>query len=94
MKYLNRRRIIRHRSLLPVKVSIRDADNWVESNVLNCHKNGVCLLSELPCTPGDNLEVLAFDMAEKIPATVVWCRPTKDLTETKNMFKVGVQYSL
>ena len=93
MKGLNRRRSIRQRSLLLIKLSIQGAAGWVESKVFNCHKNGVCFLSDIPCSPGEKLEIMAFNMAEKMPADVVWCQPETDMTGFIKMFKVGVKYS-
>ncbi len=94
MKSLNRRRSKRHRSLLPVKVSIPETDIWVESKVFNCHRNGVCFSSDISCSPGENLDVLIPYENEKIHGQVVWCHPAKDVTDAKQIFKVGVKYSL
>ncbi len=93
MNSLNRRNIIRQRSLLPVKVRIPRTSKWVESTVFNLNKTGVCFLSNIPCSPGEKLEVNKFNAEEIIPAHVVWCQPIKDMTKSKQEFKVGIEYS-
>jgi len=94
MKSLNRRRVIRHRTLLPVKVSIPETDIWVESKVFNCHRNGVCFSSDIPCSPGENLDILIPFETNKIHAKVVWCHPATDIPDSKKVYKMGVKYSL
>lgn len=93
MNSLNRRNIIRQRSLLPVKVRIPGTSNWVESTVFNLNKTGICILSDIPCSPGEKIEVNKFQAKEIIPAHVVWCQPINDMTKSKKEFKVGIEYS-
>ena len=89
----DRRRLTRHRSLLPVKIRTPGEDTWVRSKVINLNRTGACFASHLPCSPNEKLEVNMFQIKKLIPATVIWCHPVKDMSGSEQEFKVGIEYT-
>ncbi len=92
MNISNRRRLTRHRSLLPVKIKIPGEDKWIRSTVININRTGACFASNLPYSPNEKLEVDMFQIKKLVPATVIWCHPVKDMSGAEQEFKVGIEY--
>lgn len=90
----DRRRLTRHRSLLPVKIRTPGEDKWVRNTVINLNRTGACFASSRPCSPNEKLEVNMFQIKKLIPASVVWCQPVKDVSKQAQGFNVGIEYSL
>ena len=93
MNNSDRRRLTRHRSLLPVKIRTPGEDKWVRSKVINLNRTGACFASDRPCSPNEKLEVNMFQLKKIIPASVVWCHPAKDMSGSEREFKVGIEYA-